>query len=436
MIPQWIIEKKRDGHQLTADEIRFFIEGYTCGQIPDYQMAAMAMAIYFRGMTAQEVAVLTDVMLHSGDLVNTQSIPMPKADKHSTGGIGDKVSLPLAPLVACCGVAVPMISGRGLGITGGTLDKLESIPGYRTNLEINEFLEVIRRCGCCISGQTSRIAPADKKIYALRDVTGTVPSIPLITASIMSKKFAEGIDALVLDVKWGKGAFMRTRESALELAQSMTTVGVSMGKEVDAVITDMNQPLGCTAGNALEVVESIATLRGEGPADMVDITLTLGALMLKLTNKVNTLDEGREQIRRHIANGQGLERFAKMIELQGGDPSVVDHPGKLPRAKIQRVYRSPFSGHVAGIDAELIGKAVLWLGAGRSKTDDVVDPAVGISGLVKIGDAVSLDDPLLTVHANDAGRLVEAEKLIAQAFAFSEDSVPRPTLINKIMSMP
>ena len=436
MLPQWIIEKKRDGQALSAEEIRFFIEGYTCGDIPDYQMAALAMAIFFRGMNAEETATLTDTMLHSGEVIDTSSIDMPKVDKHSTGGIGDKVSLPLAPLVACCDVAIPMVSGRGLGITGGTLDKLESIPGYRTNLSVSEFLDVLRRCGCSIIGQTAQIAPADKKLYALRDVTGTVASIPLITASIMSKKFAEGIDALVLDVKWGKGAFMSTYEQALQLAQSMTAVGLSMGKIVDAAITDMNQPLGRCAGNALEVVESIQLLRGEGPEDLLDITLMLGADMLLMTDKVVSIEDGRRILQGHLDSGKALERFARMIELQGGDAGIVDHPEKLPAARIKREFRSTKRGHIAGVDAELIGKACLVLGAGRTRTDGKVDFAVGVSGLIKIGEPIALDQPLLTLHANDAGKLVEAEEMLRKAFTYSDESVARPKLIEQLMRSP
>ncbi|HBA82601.1 MAG TPA: thymidine phosphorylase [Verrucomicrobia bacterium] len=430
MIPQWIIEKKRDGLALSPDEIRFFIDGFTLGTIPDYQMSALAMAIFLKGMSAAETAVLTDAMLHSGDILDTSSIDKPKVDKHSTGGIGDKVSLILAPLVACCDIAVPMISGRGLGITGGTLDKLDSIPGYRTNLSTEEFLDVVRKCGCSIIGQTKQIAPADKKLYALRDVTGTVASIPLITASIMSKKLAEGIDALVLDVKWGKGAFMSTYERAVELAQSMIDVGANMGKKVDAVITDMNQPLGRTAGNSLEILESIQTLRGEGPADLIEITLALGADMLVLCGKAASLDEGKAILRKFLDNGQALERFARMIELQGGHPDVTAHPEKwLPTARIQRDYLSPSKGYLAGVDAESIGKACLVLGAGRAKTDDLIDFAVGTSRLAKIGDQVEIRQPLVALHANDEARLAEAEKWVAGAFTFSENRVDRPCLI-------
>ncbi|MCS6771495.1 MAG: thymidine phosphorylase [Kiritimatiellae bacterium] len=425
LVPQWIIEKKRDGLELTEDEIRFFVDGYSRGDLPDYQMAALAMAIYFRGMTPRETAILTDAMMHSGKVVDTSAITRPKVDKHSTGGIGDKVSLVLAPLVAACGVAVPMISGRGLGITGGTLDKLESIPGYRTNLSETEFLEVVKEVGCSIIGQTRELAPADKKLYALRDVTGTVPSIPLITASIMCKKLAEGIDALVLDVKVGKGAFMRTVGEARELARSMVRVGKAMGKGMRALITDMNQPLGRTAGNALEVRESIETLRGEGPKDLTDLTLALAEEMLLLGKVAPTRVQARRQLQAAIANGSALSLFRRMVECQGGDVRVIDDPGRLPAARWMVPYPSPTTGYVAIADAEAIGKACVVLGAGRTKTDDSVDHAVGVSGIRKIGEFVRRGEPLLLIHANDEQRLEKAKELLKSAFKVQK-ARPRP----------
>lgn len=429
MLPQWVIEKKRDGAELTDDEIRWFIKGFTSGEIADYQMAAMAMAIYLRGMTPREIATLTDAMMRSGDLVDTSSIRAPKVDKHSTGGIGDKVSLPLAPLVACCGVAVPMISGRGLGITGGTLDKLESIPSYRTNLTDREFVDVIRKCGCSIIGQTGQLAPADKKLYALRDVTATVPSIPLITASIMCKKLAEGIDALVLDVKWGKGAFMRTQKDARALAQSMVRVGRKMGKGIAALITDMNQPLGHTAGNALEVVESIETLQGRGPRDLTDLTVAFAVEMLLLAKKTKNRSEAEKQIRSLLANGKAFDKFREMVRLQGGDLAAIDDPSRLPRARITRTFLAPKSGYVARADAEWIGRAVLLLGAGRTRTDQSVDFAVGASGIRKIGDAVKKGEPLIVLHANHEDKLAEAWKLIEKAFVITPKKPRLPPLI-------
>lgn len=434
MLPQWIIEKKRDAQVLTEEEIRGFIDGYTRGDIPDYQMAAMAMAIFIRGMTPEETAVLTDAMMRSGDLVDTSSIQFPKVDKHSTGGIGDKVSLVLAPLIACCDVAVPMISGRGLGITGGTLDKLESIPGYRTDLSEKEFVKTIRACGCSITGQTGRLAPADKKLYALRDVTGTVPSIPLITASIMSKKLAEGIDSLVLDVKSGKGAFMKTREQARALAESMVRVGTCMGKGMAALITDMEQPLGCTAGNALEVIESVETLQAKGPADLTELTLLFGIRMLRLAGKVNDDASARATLVKHLHSGAAFEKFKQMVKLQGGDARSLDDFRRLPSAKLKEDVPCPRAGYVEEVHAEQIGKGCIILGAGRRKTDDKVDFAVGISGLVKEGQQVEKGQPLVTIHANDSTKLAEARVMIESAFRIADwKPAQRPLVYETIL---
>jgi len=425
MLPQWIIEKKRDGKAISEEEIRFFIKGYTEGTIPDYQMSALAMAIYFKGMTPGEVSVLVDAMMRSGDLVDTSSIPIPKADKHSTGGIGDKVSLVLAPLVACFDVAVPMISGRGLGITGGTLDKLESIPGYQAKISEKHFIDVIKKCGCSIIGQTDRLAPADKKLYALRDVTATVPSIPLITASIMCKKMAEGIDALVLDVKCGSGAFMKTIEDARSLANSMISVGKAMNKKVSAIITDMNQPLGQTAGNALEVIESVETLQGRGPADLVDLTIVFAEEMITLVHDIKDKEALRKELRQKLSNGEAFARFREMVILQHGDVKAIDDVSRLPTAKIQEEYPAPYDGFVSEVNADAVGRACIVLGAGRKKTEDPVDFAVGISDLVKIGDKVEKGQPLLMIHANDKHRMAEAEKLLDTAFKFSAGPVSK-----------
>lgn len=424
MLPQWIIEKKRDGKALSEEEIRFFIKGYTAGSIPDYQMSALAMAIYFKSMNPTEVSVLVDAMMRSGDLVDTSSIPLPKADKHSTGGIGDKVSLVLAPLVACFDVAVPMISGRGLGITGGTLDKLESIPGYQAKITEDHFISVIKACGCSIIGQTDRLAPADKKLYALRDVTATVPSIPLITASIMCKKMAEGIDALVLDVKCGSGAFMKTIEDARALATSMINVGKAMNKKVSAIVTDMNQPLGRTAGNALEVIESVEALQGKGPADLVDLTIVFAAEMIALVHPVKDRAALEKQLHEKLHNGEALHRFREMVRLQHGDVAAIDDLSKLPAARIVEPYAAPQAGTVAGVNAEAIGRACIVLGAGRKKTEDPVDFAVGVSHLVKIGESIEKGAPLLMIHANDRDKLTEAKKLLDTAFSFSAKPVP------------
>ena len=433
MLPQWIIEKKRDGKPLSEEEIRFFIKGYTEGTIPDYQMSALAMAIYFKSMTPAEVSVLVDAMMRSGDLVDTSSIPLPKADKHSTGGIGDKVSLVLAPLVACFDVAVPMISGRGLGITGGTLDKLESIPGYQAKITEQHFIDVIKQCGCSIIGQTDRLAPADKKLYALRDVTATVPSIPLITASIMCKKMAEGIDALVLDVKCGSGAFMKTLDDARALAISMINVGKAMNKKVSAIITDMNQPLGQTAGNALEVIESIETLQGKGPADLVDLTVLFAAEMISLVHPVKDMKALDLELRAKLQNGEALARFRDMVRLQHGDVRAIDDVSRLPKAKIVEEYSAPHAGYVAEVNADAVGRACIVLGAGRKKTEDPVDFAVGISDLAKIGDKIDKGSPLLMIHANDKHKLEEAEKLLDQAFRFSASPVaPSPAVLETL----
>ena len=349
MIPQWVIEKKRDKEELSEEEIREFINRYTDGTIPDYQMAAMAMAIYLNGMSFHETAWLTDAMMHSGRVLDTSFLPVPRADKHSTGGIGDKVSLVLAPLVACCDIAVPMISGRGLGITGGTLDKMESIPGYRVGLSEEDFFNVLREHGVSMIGQTAEVAPADKKLYALRDVTATVPSIPLITASIMCKKLAEGIDALVLDIKWGSGAFMKNKEDARILAKSMVEVGTRMGKQIRAVLSDMNQPLGRTAGNAVEVVEAAESLQGNGPHDFMEVTFSLCAHMLLMTGKANSEEEARTILQGHITSGAAFQKFKDMVRAHHGDDSVLDDLSRLPQAESTRDIRAASAGTITGL---------------------------------------------------------------------------------------
>jgi pyrimidine-nucleoside phosphorylase len=429
MIPQWVIENKRDGHELAEDDIREFIARYASGDIPDYQMSALAMAVFFQGMSFEEVTVLTDAMMRSGKLIDTSPLGLPTADKHSTGGIGDKVSLILAPLVACCGVAVPMLSGRGLGITGGTLDKLESIPGYRTDLSTSEFLDVIAQCGCSITGQSAELAPADKKLYALRDVTGTVPSIPLISASIMSKKLAEGADNLVLDVKWGRGAFMKTRAEAEDLARTMFAIGKNMGRGMSALITDMNQPLGQTAGNVLEVVEAVEALRGEGPRDVMDVTMALSAEMLCLCGMSTNADAAIKMLKVQLESGAAFERFKQMVSLQGGDASVLDDISRLPAATIRQEVTAEMDGVVEQVDADGIGRAVQVLGGGRAKVTDKIDPSVGVSGLCKIGDRVSVGQTLLVLHANDNDAAAEAEKLAREAVAITEGTADTPVLI-------
>jgi len=429
MLPQWTIERKRDGLPLSEQEIRDFIGRYTEGSIPDYQMAALAMAIYFQGMTPEEITILTDAMMRSGDLIDTRGLGIPTADKHSTGGIGDKVSLILAPLVACCGIAVPMLSGRGLGITGGTLDKLESIPGYRTDLSTTEFLAVLGTAGCSITGQTARIAPADKKLYALRDVTGTVPSIPLIAASIMSKKLAEGAANLVLDVKCGTGAFMKTRDDARRLARTMVDIGSRMNRGMTAIITDMNQPLGRSAGNTLEIRETLEALQGGGPGDLREVTLTLSAAMLLLTGVETDAATARKRLIGHLESGAAYEKFGEMVALHGGDRTVLDHPERLSAAPMVHPVEADADGIVHTMDADTIGRICLLLGAGRAAVTDRVDPRVGVSGLLKIGESVTRGQPLMHLHAADARQLEQAMQLARKAVAIGDQPAAIPALI-------
>lgn len=429
MLAQWIIEKKRDGASLTAEEIGFFVRGYVGGMIPDYQMAALAMAIAIRGMTFDETCSLTECMLESGIVIDTSSVHQPKIDKHSTGGIGDKISLVLAPLAACCGVAVPMIAGRGLGITGGTLDKLESIPGYRVNLTEEEFLRVVGECGCSIVGASDRIAPADRKIYALRDVTGTVESIPLIAASILSKKMAAGLDGLVFDVKWGQGAFMKTKQSAKNLAKALVEVSRLSNLRSTALLTDMNQPIGRAVGNALEVIETVKTLQGRGPADIVELTLALGAKMLLLAGAADNEKSARRLLMSKISSGAALERFSLMVRLHGGDAGFLNRPDDLVRADIKQPVLAGSSGYLQEANAGLIGKAAVALGAGRSKLEDEIDRSAGIICLKKIGDSVERGEPLALIYANSEERLAFAKPLAAEAFKIGAKRIKPPKLI-------
>jgi pyrimidine-nucleoside phosphorylase len=393
MNPVWIIQKKRDREQLSDAEIAAFIDGYARGVIPDYQMSALAMAIYLNGMTADETASLTDHMLASGARFEWPDDGVPRVDKHSTGGIGDKTSLLLAPMLACCGLEVPMISGRGLGATGGTLDKLEAIPGFRTNLTMDEVRAVVAKTGCVITGATADLVPADRKLYALRDVTATVPSIPLITASIMSKKLAEGLDALVLDVKFGTGAFMKTEADARALAESLVATGKRMGVATTALLTDMNQPLGRMAGNAVEVNESIAALKGECPADLMECTLSLGAEVLVSTNHVATSAAGVEKLQQTINSGEAMEQFAEMVAAQNGD---LNAPRPIAPASN---LASPRSGYLARIDAELLGKAIIAMGGGRQVLSDALDHSTGLEMLTRLGDKIDAGQPLARIFA-------------------------------------
>lgn len=429
-----VIRKKRDSGEHSREEIDFLISGYTRGDIPDYQMSAWLMAAWLRGLSGSETAALTECMLHSGEVLNHSDIPGKKVDKHSTGGVGDKTSLILAPIVAAGGLTVPMISGRGLGHTGGTLDKLESIPGFKVNLSSEMFRRVLHDCGLALIGQTAEIAPADKKIYALRDATSTVESIGLICASIMSKKLAEGIDALVLDVKTGSGAFMKREEDSVRLAEVMVETGKRMGRKVVALITDMNQPLGRMAGHSNEVIECIEVLRGGGPADLRELSFELSAWMFFLGERTKSVDEGRQLATSLIASGHALERFKHCIRLQGGDDHVVEKTELLPRARSRADVLSSSEGFVTATNCEQFGIALALLGGGREKKEDAIDHGVGLEFHKRIGDRVEKGEPLVAIHYNSAAKLPEAQSLIAGSFQIG-DAPPsaRPPLIHRIL---
>ncbi len=429
-----VIRKKRDGGELSRQEIASLVNAYTRDDIPDYQVAAWLMAVVLRGMTRGETAALTDAMLRSGEVLDLSSLQAKKVDKHSTGGVGDKTSLVLAPLAAAAGVTVPMISGRGLGHTGGTLDKLEAIPGFNVNLPVTQFRRVLEVCGCCMIGQTAEIAPADRKLYALRDVTGTVESPYLICASIMSKKLAEGIDALVLDVKTGSGAFMKNESDAAFLAELMVETGERMGKKVVALITDMDQPLGSMIGNALEVIEVIDILRGRGPEDLRQLCLELAGWMLYLGGVATGVAEGKKRSEQLISSGAALQKFRQMVELQGGDVRSIDDPKKLPQSQHTMAVRSPKSGYIASMQCEQIGTACVVLGGGRERKEDSVDPAVGIVLHKKVGDSVRAGESLATIHYNSEDRASRAQKLIEASCRISDSTVhqQRP-LIHRVI---
>jgi len=429
-----LIRKKRDGQELTGPEINHFIHGYTSGDIPDYQASVWLMAGLLKGFTRAETAALTDAMLRSGEVLDLSDFSAAKVDKHSTGGVGDKTSLVLAPLVAAGGLIVPMISGRGLGHTGGTLDKLESIPGFNVNLPVAKFREVLHRCGCAMIGQTSEIAPADRKLYALRDVTATVESPYLICASIMSKKLAEGIDALVLDVKTGSGAFMKKEEDAAFLAQLMVETGERMGKKVVALITDMDQPLGAAAGNALEVVEVLDVLRGAGPQDLRELCVELAAWMFHLGAVSPDLARGKELSAKLLASGQAMHKFGEMIELQGGDRRILDNSSLLPRAAHTLEVTSAHTGVIKGMNCEALGTATVVLGGGRAKKEDTVDPSVGLTVHKKIGDRVQAGEPLCTIHYNAESLAYRAQKLIAESYQIADTAPPTKPLVRRVIS--
>ena len=428
-----IIIKKRDGLELSREEIEFFIQGYTRGEIPDYQAAAWAMAVLLRGMTRRETVDLTMSMARSGQMLDLHDVAPFVVDKHSTGGVGDKTTLVVAPLVAACGLPVGKMSGRGLGFSGGTLDKLEAIPGYNTALTTEQFKEQLRRVGLVVSGQTAELAPADGKLYALRDVTGTVPSLPLIASSIMSKKIAAGADAIVLDVKAGRGAFMKTPEEAEALAQTMVEIGEMVGRKVKAVIADMNQPLGRAVGNALETAEAIATLRGNGPDDLLEHCMVIAAHMLILGGRADDLTTARELLGEALQSGRAMQKCVEWVAAQGGDPGTLDDLLQVhPAALVHTIY-APHAGVVAGLDAMAVGMAAVELGAGRARKGDPVDPAVGVVLHAKVGDAVERGDPLLTIHANDEARMDAARELLLSAYKWSDRAVEPPPLIYKVI---
>ena len=427
-----IIEKKRDGKELTTQEISFFIEGYTKGDIPDYQASALAMAIYFQDMNDRERADLTRAMVNSGDTIDLSGIDGIKVDKHSTGGVGDTTTLVLAPLVASLGIPVAKMSGRGLGHTGGTIDKLESVKGFHVELTKEQFIDLVNRDKVAVMGQSGNLTPADKKLYALRDVTGTVNSIPLIASSIMSKKIAAGADAIVLDVKTGDGAFMKTEKDAEELAHAMVRIGNHVGRKTIAIISDMSQPLGFAIGNALEVKEAIEPLQGKGPQDLTDLVLTLGSQMVILAKKAETTQEAKAMLREAITSGKAIAKFKEFLQNQGGDASVVDDTAKLPQAKYQIELPAKKSGYVSRMVADEIGVASMLLGAGRATKEDTIDLAVGIVLHKKVGDKVSEGESLLTIHSNRENVDEVKQKLYDNIFI--EDTAKAPQLIHEIIT--
>ncbi len=434
MTPYEIIYKKRNGGELSASEIKWFIASYTSGAIPDYQTSALLMAIFLKGMTPQETTELAMAMMNSGRVFDLSDIPGIKIDKHSTGGVGDKVSIILAPMVAAAGVPVPMVSGRGLGHTGGTLDKLESIPGFRTNLSYDEFRHTLARIGLAMMGQTPDLAPADKKLYALRDVTATVDCIPLIAASIMSKKLAEGADGLVLDVKIGSGAFMQKHQDALELTKTMTAIGQGMGKKMKALITDMNQPLGRAVGNALEIEECVECLKGKGPADLMELTYVLGAEMLVMGERANDVESGKRILQQIVSSGQGLEKFREMVAAHGGDVKVADdYKMILPQAKHVIEAKAERPGYIFSMDNREVGMTGVFLGCGRLKMDDVIDPSAGFIFERRIGDQVKAGETMVKVLCNDEQKGREAARRLHGCITISDNKPETVKLIKDII---
>ncbi|KON91489.1 thymidine phosphorylase [Rossellomorea marisflavi] len=425
-----LIEKKRDGKELTTEEINFIVNGYTEGSIPDYQVSALTMAIFFKDMTERERADLTMAMVESGDQIDLSAIEGIKVDKHSTGGVGDTTTLVLGPLVAAVGVPVAKMSGRGLGHTGGTIDKLEAIEGFHVEIENDEFIRLVNKNKLAVIGQSGNLTPADKKLYSLRDVTATVNSIPLIASSIMSKKIAAGADAIVLDVKTGAGAFMKTLEDSKELAGAMVNIGNNVGRKTMAVISDMSQPLGFAIGNALEVKEAIDTLKGEGPEDLTELCLTLGSHMVYLAEQANSIEEARERLIKAMKDGSALESFKVFLASQGGDASIVDEPAKLPQAAHVSELPAKESGYVSEIIADAVGTAAMWLGAGRATKDSVIDLAVGLELRKKIGDPVEAGESLVTIYSNDEAELERVKEKLYESIKLSPEKVAAPTLIH------
>ncbi len=432
MVIPSLIQHKRDGGALRAEDWTRLVAEYTAGRVPDYQMSALLMAVLFRGMTTEELAALTDAMLDSGDRLRFDGYPVPRVDKHSTGGVGDKVSLLLAPMVACCGVAVPMMSGRGLGHTGGTLDKLEAIPGFRTGLSLREARTQVERIGCAMLGQTPEIAPADRRLYALRDVTATVESIPLIAASIMSKKLAEGLNGLVLDVKTGSGAFLPEPERALELARTMIALGEARGCPTVALLTAMDRPLGRACGHTLEVEEAIEGLSGRGPADLMEVTYALGAEMLVLVGVYPDQRQARQALETAVADGRALEKFARIIEAQGGNPAVVDDPSVLAQAGAVEVFRAPRGGVVAAVEPRRLGQAILELGGGRRTMEDAVDHSVGFVITAKPGDQVREGEPVASIFARDAEGIAVGQAALREAIRIAETGRLTPLITHRV----
>lgn len=428
-----IIQHKRDNKELSCEEIQFFVEKYTAGNIPDYQAAALAMAIFFNGMTPEETAALTLAMAHSGDVMDLSPIKGIKVDKHSTGGVGDKTSLVLGPMVAALGVPVAKMSGRGLGHTGGTIDKLESFPGFQTGIPEQEFFDNVNKIGIAIAGQTGNLAPADKKLYALRDVTATVESIPLIASSIMSKKIAAGADVIVLDVKVGSGAFMKDEESAVKLADTMVRIGDAVGKKTMAVVSDMDEPLGFAVGNALEVKEAIDTLAGNGPQDLYELCLELGSHMVAGAGRAQNCAEAKEMLAGTIKDGSALKKLAELVEAQGGNPEAVYDTGLLPKASIEYEYRADTEGYVSRIVCDIVGTSAMVLGGGRENKDSVIDLSVGIVLEAKKGAYVHKGDVLARFYANDENKLSDAVKRFADAYVIEDTRPAASCLIKKVI---